>query len=128
MLMKTGIKILISLCFFTNTVFACNFNTDIKKQDGLYLYTVSCHKEVGKMYMDNKDLLKENEQLEKAYKNLKEDIRLSDKQMRLWRDETYEQHKRLMNVKNASDNEKWLWFGIGVLVMGGAVYGAGQLR
>ena len=126
--LKTGIKILISLLLIPNLALACNFNTDIQKEGDKYLYTVSCHKQVGKMYMDNKSLKKELDLANEAYKQRTIEIQKADEQMRLWRDESYEQHQRLLNVKSASDTEKWLWFGLGVVVMGAAVHGAGQLR
>lgn len=124
-------KILLCLLLAFNPilVFAdCDFKTGIEKQETGYLYTTDCHKRVGKMV---KDLEDSETEIKALRKNIElKDLALvkSDKQVMLWREETYEQHERLLKIHNASDREKWIWFALGVVVMGGATYAAGQLR
>lgn len=124
-------KILLSLLMVLNFNIAladCDFSKEILKRPDGYLYSTGCHKRVGKTVRDLIDAEREIEKLRESIDQKNIALQKSDEQLMMWRAETYEQHKRLMNVKTMSEREKWIWFGIGILVMGGAVYGAGQLR
>jgi len=106
----------------------CDFTTDIQKNERGYLYTTDCHKRVGKTVKDLKDAEVEVKALRKNIDLKDLAIVKYDQQLMLWRDETYNQHERLLKIKSSSDREKWIWFALGIVVMGAAVHGAGQLR
>lgn len=128
---ENNVKIILSILIIlqANIVYAdCNWSTDIiKKEDG-YLYTTECHKKTGKLVADIADYEKETEALRKAIELKDLALVKSDEQLMLWREETYNQHERLLKIQSVSDKERWMWFAIGIVVMGGATYAAVQLR
>lgn len=67
-----------------------------------------------KIILDSKE-----EQL-KLHKTM---IKLKDEELELYR----QQNERLVKVRNNSDKMQYIWFGLGVIVTGAAVYGAGAL-
>jgi len=125
--MKFLIAILLS--FQPILVFAeCNPRTGIVRLDSERLqYNNDCHKEFGLTRKNLSDAEGEIVQLRKTIELKDLMIEKSDEQVDLWMKESIEQNKRLNNIKNASEKNKWLWFGLGVLATGAAVYGAGQL-
>jgi len=50
-------------------------------------------------------------------------IELKDEQIELYR----AQNIRLVRANNSSNTMQYIWFGLGILVTGAAVYGAGAL-
>lgn len=50
-------------------------------------------------------------------------IQLKDEEIELYN----KQNTRLLNAKDRSDTMQYIWFGLGVLATGAAVYGAGAL-
>jgi len=114
---------------------ACNWNTDIQAQGSKFLYTASCHKLVGDTVKKARELEKAYTELDKKSKKLGESITLkdlaldkSDQRMMKWRDESYNQHDRLLKQKKLAKYNDWLYFsgGIGLTVL--SVWAAGQLR
>lgn len=124
-------KILLAfiLAFNSNLAFAnCDFSLGITEKEDGYLYTKDCHRKVGRLLKDTEDMQLELSELKKSIDLKDLALKKSDEQLMMWRMETYEQHERLLKIDRMSDRERWLWFGIGILVMGGATYAAGQLR
>ena len=106
----------------------CNWNDIKRKQDNTFVYTSDCHLEV-------KRLLDEQKLREEQVKELKGSIKLKDlaldtqeERLNRWRDATYRMEDRILKLDKANKYENWIWFGIGIVVMGAATYGAGQLR
>lgn len=124
-------KLFISFLILFNATAAyseCKFSTGIRETKAGFLYTEECHIRVGKTVKENKIMKQEIEALNLSLSFTKKALDLSVEKENLWEKEALEQYNNLQNYKKASEKEKWLWFGIGILVMGGATYAAGQLR
>lgn len=125
-------KVLLALVIFVHPYFAfaeCNFKTDIVRIDSNTLkYSNDCHKEFGLTRQNLKYAEEEIVELRKniALKDLV--IQKTEEQVDLWKAESIEQNIRLNNVEAAAEKNKWLWFAIGVVATGAAVYTAGQLN
>lgn len=106
----------------------CKWATGIKKTEGGYLYSDECHGRVGFLVKDVDDLNKEVESLRKTIdlKNLALDK--ADERVMLWRKESYEQFQYLQTQQQLARKNETLWFVLGIVVTGAAVWGAGQLR
>lgn len=110
-----------------NALASCN-PADIKKVGNAYSYPVECHVDYGR--------LRQVEEERKAQiKHLNESIKLKDlaldvsnKRIKMWQDATYRVEDRLMKVNKNTETIKWIYFGLGIIVMGAAVAGAGNLR
>ena len=128
---------------------ACNWKTGIKElPNGNYSYSRECHGEVGiigKALKNTKEALEARkeetvalrEQIseletisEKTGKALElKDLALnkSDEIALKWRDETYNQHTRLLKQQSLSRTNRWIYFGGGILAGFLSVWAAGQL-
>ena len=107
----------------------CNPRTDIVEQsNGSFTYSVECHMEFGK--------LKKNESIrEEQVKHLNKSIELQDlalskanQRIENWQTATYKVEDRLLKLEKSTDTMKWIYFGLGIVVTGAAVWGAGQLK
>ena len=127
--MKTILALVLSISLLGTSALAdCEWSTGIKKVEGGYLYSNDCHGRVGV-------LVKDLEDRESEVKALREGLRLkdlaldvADKRTMLWREESYEQFDRLQKQIESSKKNDTLWFVLGIVVTGAAVWGAGQLR
>lgn len=70
---------------------------------------------------DKNKLLLETEKHRTA--RLGEIVKLKDEEIELYN----KQNQRLLKVNDRSDTMQYIWFGLGVIVTGAAVYGAGAL-
>ena len=132
--MKTLIS---SVCLFIllcSPTFACDWSS-IQKQGSSYVYTADCHREVGKLVGKTKELELANTERQKESKNLYEAIKLkdlalevSDKRIMNWREESYNQHERLLRQQKLSKYNDWLYFGSGVFLTVLSVWAAGQIK
>jgi len=126
----------------TMVLAACDWNKDIIKTEKGYIYPAKCHDEVGKTYKTN--ILREKEikqlkgqivDLESSKKKLSKSIELKDlalvkadtMSMR-WREESYNQHERLLRQQKLSRTNNWLYFLGGFAAASLSVYAAGQLN
>jgi len=128
-------KYFIIIALLINTSMACDWKTGIVKKGSRYSYTVDCHKEVGKLVKQNKELKLANSERQKQSEKLTQSIKLKDlalekADLRItnWRNETYNQHDRLLKQKKLSKYNDWLYFvgGMGLTVL--SVWGAGQIK
>lgn len=128
--MKKLINVFVCLAMLSSSsAFAeCKWATGIKKTEGGYLYSDECHGRVGLLVKDMDDLNKEVESLRKTIdlKNLALDK--ADERVMLWRKESYEQFQYLQAQQELARKNETLWFVLGIVVTGAAVWGAGQLR
>jgi energy-coupling factor transporter transmembrane protein EcfT len=115
--------------------FACNWNTDIQLQGSKFLYTASCHKLVGDTVKKARGLEKAESERQVQVNKLSETITLkdlaldkADQRMMSWRDESYNQHERLLKQQKYAKWNDWLYFGGGVALTVLSVWAAGQLR
>ena len=127
--MKKIISSFITILFISNPVFACDFSKDIQKtEDGSYTYTKDCHITVGKTV---KKLGLKEQQVDK----LEEVIELKDlaivkghERIDLWMNTSFKLEDRVNTIDRLKERNKWLYFGLGIIVTGAAVWGAGQLK
>jgi hypothetical protein len=70
---------------------------------------------------DKTQILLESEK--QTNKNLLQIVNLKDKEIELYQ----KQNMRLLRLEDNSDTMRYVWFGLGVIVTGVAVYGAGGL-
>lgn len=127
--MKALISSVLATIFITNPVLACEFSKDIQKNaDGSYTYTKGCHVEVGKTF-------KKLDLKEKQVDKLEEVIELKDlaivkghERIDLWMNTSFKLEDRVNTIDRLKERNKWLYFGLGIVVTGFAVWGAGQLK
>jgi hypothetical protein len=122
--------ILIFTLISNSTAFAdCDFSKDVQKQpDGSYSYTKDCHVEVGKKI---NALDKREQQVEKLEKAIElKDLALDKAHERidLWRETSYKIEDRANTMEQMKKNNEVMYFILGMVVTGLAVYGAGQLK
>lgn len=125
---------LLSFLLLSNFTLACDWSK-IQKHGDKYLYPKSCHIEFGKTLVQVKELKLANEERKKQAEKLEKTIQLKDlaldtadmRTMR-WRDESYNQHEKLLRYQRLSRKSNWLYvaggFGLAIL----SVWAAGQLN
>lgn len=106
----------------------CNFATDVQKVEGGYLYTTSCHKNVGKIVTDSKDKDAQITHLNNALSLSKLALDFSDKRNEKLMNTVVTLDDRVNTIDKYNSTNKFLYFGAGILAAGLAVYGASQLR
>jgi len=108
----------------------CNPKTDIVEdtKSGKFVYTEDCHIEFGRLRITEKERQKQIEHLEQSIKLKDLALDLSNERIENWQQATYRVEDRLLKMEANSDKINWIYFGIGVIVMGGATWAAGQLR
>jgi len=128
--MEKPLVLLITLSLLSNIAFAeCDFFTGISKlSNGNFEYTAECHKKVGKTVADLKDREEQVAKLEKIIELKDLAINIQEKRADLWMNTSMKLEDRVNTIEQYKSTNQWLYFGLGVLVMGVAVWGAGQLR
>lgn len=107
----------------------CDFSTGIEKMaDGRFAYSAECHKKVGKLVADSKDKDDQIAALSKTIELKDLGIRTQEQRAQLWMDTSFKLEDRVNQMESMKSTNQWLYFGIGVLTTGLAVWGAGQLR
>jgi hypothetical protein len=121
------IAIIISFLFIFNSWAECNPRT-IKQVDGKFLYPVECHIEFGKLRQTESDRKQQIYHLEKTIKLKDLAINLAEEKAENWKSTSYKLEEKILKYEKNSERTKWIYFGLGILVMGGAVYGASQIK
>ena len=113
-----------------NVVASCNPKIDIVKDSNneKYHYSKECHIEFGRLYTTKEDKEMQIQHLNESIKLKDLAINTANKRIELWQNSTYKVEDRLLKIEKNNEKLKWLYFGLGIFVMGGAVWGAGQLR
>jgi hypothetical protein len=121
--------VLAASLFVSGTAMAeCKWAEGIKKEADGYLYSPECHARVGVVVKDNDDLKVEVTNLRKSIELKDLALVKADERVMLWRNESYEQFERLQKQSELANRNQYLWFALGIVVTGAAVWGAGQLR
>lgn len=127
--MKILLTSILTFCLAAQPALACEWSEGItENSDGTYQYTRECHIEVGKTL---EKLDKREEQVKKLNKVIElKDLAIKYERDRVaeWKQLSIDLEDRVNTLDKMRERDKWIWFGIGVLVTGAAVYGAGQLR
>lgn len=94
---------------------------------GKFTYSLDCHLEFGKIRQTEKQRLDEIDHLKSSIQMKDMALDLADKRIENWKDATYKMEDRIMKLDKTNDNMKILYFGLGIVVTGLAVWGAGHL-
>lgn len=105
----------------------CDFATGISKVENGYLYSKDCHLRVGKTQADLKDREEQVANLTKVIELKDLGIAVHEKRADLWMNTSLKLEDRVNTIESLRSSNQWLFFGLGVLVTGAAVYGAGHL-
>lgn len=121
--------LLLITSLFSQVAFAdCDFTKDIiTNPDGTRTYSKECHVEVGKRLTAAKDREAEVDKLNKAVEL--QDIALDKAHERIdkWQDTSKKLEDQIDTIQRTNDTTKVLYFVVGVLLTGLAVWGAGHL-
>jgi hypothetical protein len=112
-----------------NPASACNPKFDIvENSSGNFVYSKDCHIEFGRLRQIERDREKQIEHLNKSIQLKDLALDMANERIDMWQKATYKVEDRLLKMESNSDKTKWIYFGLGVIVMGGATWAAGQLR
>lgn len=127
--MKKLIAALLLVVSFTNVASAaCDFSTGITKNDnGSYTYTKECHVAVGEMKRDLDSATVQLGEYKKAIELKDLALSKSNANADLWMNTSFKLQDRMNAVDELKSKNQVLAFGLGILVTGLAVWGAGQL-
>jgi hypothetical protein len=107
---------------------SCN-PKDIKEQsNGTYVYPVDCHVDYGRLRQNEEARKKQVEHLKESIKLKDLALDYSNRRIETWQNATYKMEDRLIRLEKNNDRMKWVYFGLGIIVMSGAVYTAKQLK
>lgn len=128
--MKKLILAIMVVCMLPLQALAeCKWETGITKlSNGNYEYTKECHVKVGETVRDLNISLGQNLKLTEAlsFKDLA--LTKANERADLWMNTSYKLEARIETMDSIYQRNKWLYFGLGILVASAAVYGAGQLN
>ncbi len=127
--MKKLIAILLLTVSFSNAALAsCDFKGLVHNQDGSVIYSKDQHICVGQMIQD---LGAANVQIGEYKKAIElKDLALtkSNERADMWMDTSFKLQDRLNAVDSLKAKNEYLAFGLGIVVTGLAVWGAGYLH
>lgn len=106
----------------------CDYTKIKDNGDGTYLYTKELHICVGIM---KKDLEAANKQVleYKSAIDFKDDaLNKANQRITQWQETTFKLQDRMATIDSLENKNKIIYIGLGILITGAAVYGAGQLR
>ena len=107
----------------------CDFSKGIEKlPDGRYAYSPECNRKVGKMAEDEKDRQTQIQAKDVQIKDLGVQADAQQKRADMWMDNSLKLEDRVNTMEELKARNQWLYFGLGIIVTGAAVWGAGQLR
>lgn len=127
--MKLVIAMILMLALTIQSALAgdCDYSKIKDNGDGTYTYSKELHICVGTM---KKDLEAADKQVE-SYKQAIElkDLALgkANERITLWQDTSFRLQDRMSTIDNLESKNKIIYFALGILVTGAAVWGAGQL-
>lgn len=107
----------------------CDFATGIEKlPDGRYAYSPECNRKVGKLVADEKDRQEQLAAKDVQIKDLGVQVDVQQKRANTWMDTSLKMETQVNEMEALKARNQWLFFGLGIVVTGAAVWGAGQLR
>jgi succinylglutamate desuccinylase len=108
----------------------CNPKIDITQNinTGNFIYSEACHIEFGKLRMIEKERQSQIDHLKQSLSLKDLALDFSNKRIENWQEATYRVEDRLLKMEQNSQKINWVYFGLGVIVMGGATWAAAQLR
>lgn len=110
---------------------SCN-PSDIKQQnyygEPRYAYPVDCHIDYGRLRKAEPLYKKQAKELKKSIEMKDLALKYSNERTETWKETTYKLEDKMLKLEKNHDRMKWIYFGIGIIVMSGAVYTAKQLK
>ncbi len=129
--MKKLISYALLFCTLSNAALAadpsCDWSKIKKNNDNTYTYSQELNLCVGQLVQDDiaKDKIIADQKQIITLKDLA--IKESDARTQLWMDTSFKMEDRLNAVDSVYKKNEWLFFGLGVIVTGAAVYGASKV-
>ncbi len=111
-----------------NALASCNPKTDIVKTGNNYQISKDCYVEFGRLVQVEKDRKQQVKHLNESIELKDLAIDTSNKRIRIWQDATYKVEDRLIRLEKNTNTTKWVYFGLGILTMTAATYGASKLK
>ena len=93
-----------------------------------YVYSVDCHIDYGRLRQVEPLRQKQVKELKKSIEMKDLALKYSDERTENWKKTTYKLEDKLLKVERNNDRMKWVYFGLGIITTGAAVYAAGQLK
>lgn len=106
----------------------CDFSKIEKLPDGRYAYSPECNRKVGKMVADEQDRQDQIAAKDVQIKDLGIQADVQQKRATVWMDTSLKLENQVNEMEALKARNQWLFFGLGIVVTGAAVWGAGQLR
>lgn len=127
--MKKLVSFILMLCFLSNVAFAdCDFTTGITPLgDGTFKYSGECHRKVGQIVQDNKIKDAQITDLTQALTLKDLAITKADARAQMWMDTTLKLESNLSKIDDLRSKNEVIYFALGVVFTGAAVWGASQL-
>lgn len=126
--MKLFIACLLTFAFtITSAMADCDYSKIKDNGDGTYTYTKELHICVGIM---KKDLEASTAQVESYSKAIElKDLALTkaNERITMWQTDTFALQDRMATIDSLESKNKIIYIGLGILITGVAVWGAGQL-
>lgn len=105
----------------------CDWTQIKKNSDGTYTYSEQLHLCVGQLVQDNKAKDQQIQDLNKAITLKDLAIKEADARADNWMLTSKNLEDRLQKVDSIEKKNEWVYFGLGILVTGAAVWGANKL-
>ena len=93
-----------------------------------YLYKVDCHVDYGRLRKAEPLYKEQVKELKKSIEMKDLALKYSNERIENWKKTTYKLEDKMFKLEKNNEKIKWIYFGLGIAVMGGAVYAAGQLK
>lgn len=127
--MKRIVSLILMLCVLSNVAFAeCDFKTGISPlSDGSFKYSEECHRKVGQIVQENKTKDAQIADLSQALTLKDLAIKKADDRAQLWMDTSLKLESNLSKIDELRSKNEVIYFALGVVFTGAAVWGASQL-
>lgn len=127
--MKRLLSLVLVLSLLSSPAYAeCVFSRDIKEVNGKYVYTKECHIKVGELVQNDKVQKERIAELGTAFELKDLALEKSTQRLEMWRDTAFKLEDRVNTIDKVRATNNWLYFGLGIVFTGFAVWGAGQLK
>lgn len=105
---------------------------DIKQQnyygEPRYAYPVDCHIDCGRLRKAEPLYKEQVKQLKKSIEFKDLAIQDANKRIDLWKSTTQDLEQIIIKQEENQERMKWIYFGLGILTTGAAVWAAGQIK
>jgi hypothetical protein len=127
--MKKLISLILALSLFSSIALAdCDFETGVTSlPDGGFRYSKECNLRVGQLFQDNKTKTVQIADLTKALSLKDLALKASDERAQMWMNSSIKLENNVSKIDDLQKKNEILYFAMGVVFTGAAVWGASQL-